>query len=93
MFAGDAGYDITVQKHTALTGGLLTSTAKAEVDRKNRFSAGTWASLTTGDGSDSDNQRSQTNSGINTANIDIRDENAQRKNRQNRCGNQGTREN
>ncbi|MGX2951514.1 hemagglutinin repeat-containing protein, partial [Ursidibacter sp. B-7004-1] len=41
IFAGDEGYDADVRKHTELTGGLVTSTAKAEIEGKNRFSTGT----------------------------------------------------
>ncbi|SUT87953.1 heme utilization or adhesion protein [[Actinobacillus] rossii] len=160
IYAGDEGYDVDVRKHTELTGGLVTSTDKAETEGKNRFSTGTLnateienhadyqgsgisvsgsaamnfdtplgnsengiaqsnkqavnekgekiyldsqgnetteaktggqanqaklatglASLTgginIGYGSDGDSQRSRTKSGINTANIDIRDSQAQ----------------
>ncbi|MEE6113274.1 hemagglutinin repeat-containing protein [Avibacterium paragallinarum] len=41
IFAGDEGYQIDVRKHTDLKGGLITSTAQAEVDNKNSFSTGT----------------------------------------------------
>ena len=41
IFAGDDGYDINVNKHTDLKGGLITSTQKAEDEGKNRFSTGT----------------------------------------------------
>lgn len=41
IFAGDEGYDIDIQNHTELTAGLVTSTEKAEVEGKNRFSTGT----------------------------------------------------
>ncbi|MFP4733220.1 two-partner secretion domain-containing protein [Pasteurella multocida] len=44
IFAGDEGYDIDVSKHTELTGGLVTSTTKAEAEGKNRFSTGTISS-------------------------------------------------
>ena len=160
IYAGDEGYDIHIKEHTELTGGLVTSTNKAETEGKNRFSTGTLnatdienhadykgsgisvsgsaamnfgtplgnsengiaqsnkqavnekgekiyldsqgnetteaktggqanqaklatglASLTggvnIGYGSDGDSQRSRTKSGINTANIDIRDSQAQ----------------
>ncbi|MDP0368607.1 hemagglutinin repeat-containing protein [Glaesserella parasuis] len=160
IYAGDEGYDIHIKEHTELTGGLVTSTDKAETEGKNRFSTGTLnatdienhadykgsgisvsgsvamnfdtplgnrengiaqsnkqavnekgekiyldsqgnetteaktggqanqaklatglASLTggvnIGYGSDGDSQRSRTKSGINTANIDIRDSQAQ----------------
>ncbi|HGO5855381.1 TPA: hemagglutinin repeat-containing protein, partial [Mannheimia haemolytica] len=41
IFAGDEGYDVEVKQHTELTGGLVTSTEKAETEGKNRFSTGT----------------------------------------------------
>ena len=41
IYAGDEGYDINVNKHTDLNGGLITSTQKAEDEGKNRFSTGT----------------------------------------------------
>ncbi|WP_165888222.1 hemagglutinin repeat-containing protein [Mannheimia granulomatis] len=41
IFAGDEGYDIDVKQHTELTGGLVTSTEKAEMEGKNRFATGT----------------------------------------------------
>ncbi|MDY3124071.1 MAG: hemagglutinin repeat-containing protein [[Actinobacillus] rossii] len=41
IYAGDEGYDIHVKEHTELTGGLVTSTDKAETEGKNRFSTGT----------------------------------------------------
>ncbi|HDL5699810.1 TPA: hemagglutinin repeat-containing protein [Mannheimia haemolytica] len=41
IFAGDEGYDVEVKQHTELTGGLVTSTEKAEAEGKNRFSTGT----------------------------------------------------
>ncbi|MDO9852191.1 hemagglutinin repeat-containing protein, partial [Glaesserella parasuis] len=41
IYAGDKGYDVDVRKHTELTGGLITSTNKAETEGKNRFSTGT----------------------------------------------------
>ncbi|MFU2077874.1 hypothetical protein [Avibacterium endocarditidis] len=41
LFAGDEGYQIDVRKHTDLTGGLITSTAQAETEGKNRFETGT----------------------------------------------------
>ncbi|MDG4951970.1 hemagglutinin repeat-containing protein [Actinobacillus equuli subsp. equuli] len=41
ILAGDEGYDVNIQNHTELTGGLVTSTDKAEADGKNRFSTGT----------------------------------------------------
>ena len=40
IYAGDEGYDINVNKHTDLNGGLITSTQKAEDEGKNRFSTG-----------------------------------------------------
>ncbi|MFW9299672.1 hypothetical protein ACN9OI_12770, partial [Glaesserella parasuis] len=41
IYAGDEGYDIHIKEHTELTGGLVTSTDKAETEGKNRFSTGT----------------------------------------------------
>ncbi|MFU2083338.1 hemagglutinin repeat-containing protein, partial [Gallibacterium anatis] len=41
LFAGDEGYQVNVRKHTDLTGGLITSTAQAETEGKNRFETGT----------------------------------------------------
>ncbi|POY45225.1 hypothetical protein C3007_01355 [Avibacterium gallinarum] len=41
LFAGDEGYQVNVRKHTDLTGGLITSTARAETEGKNRFETGT----------------------------------------------------
>ncbi|MFZ7230640.1 hypothetical protein ACLSZN_09440 [Avibacterium avium] len=41
IFAGDEGYQIDVRKHTDLKGGLITSTARAETEGKNRFETGT----------------------------------------------------
>ncbi|WP_418889018.1 hemagglutinin repeat-containing protein [Pasteurella testudinis] len=41
LFAGDDGYQVTVKGHTELSGGLLTSTAQAESEGKNRFRTGT----------------------------------------------------
>ncbi|PJG84586.1 hypothetical protein CVP05_10635 [Conservatibacter flavescens] len=41
IFAGDGGYDIEVNKHTDLKGGLITSSDKAEAENRNRFSTGT----------------------------------------------------
>ena len=41
IYAGDEGYDINVNKHTDLNGGLITSTQKAEDEGKNRFSTRT----------------------------------------------------
>ena len=41
VLAGDEGFDIDVKKHTELTGGLVTSTEKAESEGKNRFETGT----------------------------------------------------
>ncbi|WP_273404147.1 hemagglutinin repeat-containing protein [Actinobacillus porcinus] len=41
IYAGDESYDVDVRKHTELTGGLITSTNKAETEGKNRFSTGT----------------------------------------------------
>ncbi|PJG84588.1 hemagglutinin repeat-containing protein, partial [Conservatibacter flavescens] len=41
IFAGDGGYDIEVNKHTDLKGGLITSSDKAEAEDRNRFSTGT----------------------------------------------------
>ncbi|MFZ7110022.1 hypothetical protein ACLSYT_11370, partial [Avibacterium avium] len=41
LFAGDEGYQIDVRKHTDLKGGLITSTAQAETEGKNRFETGT----------------------------------------------------
>ncbi|MBQ9259391.1 MAG: hemagglutinin repeat-containing protein [Neisseriaceae bacterium] len=41
IFAGDDGYQINVQNHTDLKGGLITSTDRAEMDGKNSFSTGT----------------------------------------------------
>ncbi|WP_173664594.1 hemagglutinin repeat-containing protein, partial [Glaesserella parasuis] len=41
IYAGDEGYDIHIKEHTELTGGLVTSTNKAETEGKNRFSTGT----------------------------------------------------
>ncbi|WP_150540077.1 hemagglutinin repeat-containing protein [Actinobacillus vicugnae] len=41
ILAGDDGYDVNIQNHTELTGGLVTSTDKAEDNHKNRFSTGT----------------------------------------------------
>ena len=41
IYAGDEGYNINVNKHTDLNGGLITSTQKAEDEGKNRFSTGT----------------------------------------------------
>ncbi len=43
IFAGDEGYDVDVKKHTELTGGLVTSSDKAEAEGRNRFSTGTLA--------------------------------------------------
>ena len=40
IYAGDEGYDINVNKHTGLNGGLITSTPKAEDEGKNQFSTG-----------------------------------------------------
>ncbi|MGX2949229.1 hemagglutinin repeat-containing protein [Frederiksenia canicola] len=136
LFAGYEGYEVDIAKHTELTGGLITSSAKAEAEGKNRFSTGTLShrdienhaehkgsaisvsgsaaanfdtplgkygqeqssktvtdekgntQLATGKdslqmgasvgiGLDKDSQRSQTKSGINTANLTIRDEKAQ----------------
>ncbi|WP_443091557.1 VENN motif pre-toxin domain-containing protein [Basfia succiniciproducens] len=104
--------DVHVNNHTELTGGLVTSTDKAEVEGKNRFSTGTlnatdiqnqaetsgsaykvsgsadinggWTgdkkealSAAIGYGEVDENQTATTKSGINTANIDIRDKPAQ----------------
>lgn len=136
LFAGDEGYEVDIANHTDLTGGLVTSSQKAESEGKNRFSTGTLShrdienhaehkgsaisvsgsaaanfdtplgkygqaqssktvtdekgntQLATGKdslqmgasvgiGLDKDSQRSQTKSGINTANLTIRDEKAQ----------------
>ncbi|KAE9528419.1 hemagglutinin repeat-containing protein, partial [Testudinibacter aquarius] len=41
LFAGDDGYQVTVKGHTELGGGLITSTAQAESEGKNRFRTGT----------------------------------------------------
>lgn len=41
IFAGEDGYQINVQNHTDLKGGLITSTQKAENNGKNRFTTGT----------------------------------------------------
>ncbi|WP_455550471.1 two-partner secretion domain-containing protein [Avibacterium paragallinarum] len=41
IFAGDEGYQLDVRKHTDLKGGLITSTAQAETEGKNRFETGT----------------------------------------------------
>ncbi|MFU2077868.1 hemagglutinin repeat-containing protein [Avibacterium endocarditidis] len=41
LFAGDEGYQIDVRNHTDLKGGLITSTAQAETEGKNRFETGT----------------------------------------------------
>ncbi|MEH8024589.1 hemagglutinin repeat-containing protein [Gallibacterium anatis] len=41
LFAGDEGYQVNVRKHTDLKGGLITSTAQAETEGKNRFETGT----------------------------------------------------
>ena len=41
IFAGDDGYDVDVKQHTELTGGLVTSTEKAEMEGKNSFATGT----------------------------------------------------
>ncbi len=41
LFAGDDGYQINIKGHTDLKGGLITSTAQAEADGKNRFSTAT----------------------------------------------------
>lgn len=41
IFAGEDGYQINVQNHTDLKGGLITSTQKSEDDGKNRFTTGT----------------------------------------------------
>ncbi|AZI13983.1 hypothetical protein [Avibacterium paragallinarum] len=40
IFVGDDGYQIDVRKHTDLKGGLITSTAQAETEGKNRFETG-----------------------------------------------------
>ncbi|MGV6989426.1 two-partner secretion domain-containing protein [Testudinibacter sp. P80/BLE/0925] len=41
IFAGDDGYQVAVKGHTELSGGLITSTAQAESEGKNRFRTGT----------------------------------------------------
>ncbi|URL05864.1 hypothetical protein L4F92_07230 [Avibacterium sp. 21-595] len=41
LFAGDEGYHIDVRNHTDFKGGLITSTAQAEAEGKNRFETGT----------------------------------------------------
>ncbi|QRQ80926.1 hemagglutinin repeat-containing protein [Paralysiella testudinis] len=41
ILAGDDGYQINIKGHTDLKGGLITSTAQAEAEGKNRFSTGT----------------------------------------------------
>ncbi|WP_410683511.1 two-partner secretion domain-containing protein [Avibacterium paragallinarum] len=41
IFAGDDGYQLDVRNHTNLKGGLITSTAQAETEGKNRFETGT----------------------------------------------------
>ena len=41
IFAGEDGYQINVQNHTDLKGGLITSTQKSEDDDKNRFTTDT----------------------------------------------------
>ncbi|TCP92083.1 hemagglutinin-like protein [Cricetibacter osteomyelitidis] len=41
IYADDDGYQINVGNHTALTGGIITSSEKAEQDGKNSFSTGT----------------------------------------------------
>ncbi|MFZ7147412.1 hemagglutinin repeat-containing protein [Avibacterium avium] len=41
IFVGDDGYQIDVRKHTDLKGGLITSSAQAETEGKNRFETGT----------------------------------------------------
>ncbi|HDR1027181.1 hemagglutinin repeat-containing protein [Pasteurella multocida] len=46
IYAGDGGYDIYINKHTDLKGGLITSSAQAEQDKQNRFSTGTLSHLT-----------------------------------------------
>ena len=43
LFAGDGGYRVNVQQHTDLKGGLITSTAKAEAEHRNRFQTATLA--------------------------------------------------
>lgn len=44
ILAGDEGYNVDIQNHTSLKGGLVTSTQKAEDEGKNRFSTGTLTS-------------------------------------------------
>ena len=41
IFAGDDGYQVNVKGHTQLDGALITSTAQAEAEGKNRFRTGT----------------------------------------------------
>ncbi|MBR6026484.1 MAG: VENN motif pre-toxin domain-containing protein, partial [Neisseriaceae bacterium] len=41
IFAGDDGYQINIKDNTHLNGGLITSTANAEQNGKNRFETGT----------------------------------------------------
>ncbi|MBR6027192.1 MAG: hemagglutinin repeat-containing protein, partial [Neisseriaceae bacterium] len=41
IFAGDDGYQINIKENTHLNGGLITSTANAEQNGKNRFETGT----------------------------------------------------
>ncbi|WP_171023765.1 hemagglutinin repeat-containing protein [Mannheimia varigena] len=41
IFAGDEGYDINIANHSALKGGLATSTVQAENEGRNQFSTGT----------------------------------------------------
>ncbi|WP_440589597.1 hemagglutinin repeat-containing protein [Pasteurella bettyae] len=41
IFADEGGCDINIAKHTELTGGLITSTEKAEAENRNSFSSGT----------------------------------------------------
>ena len=43
LFAGDGGYRVSVRQHTDLKGGLITSTAKAEAENRNRFQTATLA--------------------------------------------------
>ncbi|MBO7380636.1 MAG: hemagglutinin repeat-containing protein, partial [Neisseriaceae bacterium] len=40
IFAGDDGYQINIQNHTDLTGGIITSTQTAEDNGKNQFTTG-----------------------------------------------------
>ncbi len=41
IFAGDDGFQANIKEHTGLKGGIITSSAKAETEGRNRFQTAT----------------------------------------------------